>query len=357
MLRCTLLLAAALTVSAVAGDASTAAQAPNISKPKPAPPGPSSMRPLTPAAIDNSLLIGGDDINGRQRETRMGVPVMVNGRGPYHFVVDSGADTSVVGLRVARDLQLPLGTPAILNGMSDRSIVDRVKVNALSFGPSTIRDLEVPALRESDLGGDGMLGIDALVRQRVMIDFEKNLVKVEDTRIPVKHLPGEIVVTGRLARGQLILTRVYAAGVRLDAVIDTGSEVTIGNSALRAKLLRHKPKSISKAHMIDVTGKSVDVELAVIPELELGPVTLHDVPIAFADVPPFTVFGLDQEPSLLLGTDLLATFRRVSLDFHARKARFQLRHCGYQPFHMDLAAEPVTMMVFSNNDLDVCARI
>jgi hypothetical protein len=51
------------------------------------------------------------------------------------------------------------------------------------------------------------------------------------------------------------------------------------------------------------------------------------VPIAFADVPPFKMFGLSKEPSLLLGTDLLATFRRVSLDFRARKVRFQLKRC------------------------------
>ena len=31
-----------------------------------------------------------------------------------------------------------------------------------------------------------------------------------------------------------------------------------------------------------------------IGELQLGPVTLRDVPIAFADVPPFKVFGLSK---------------------------------------------------------------
>ena len=44
--------------------------------------------------------------------TRLTVEVSINGRGPYRFLVDSGADSSVVGLRIARDLQLPLGTPA-----------------------------------------------------------------------------------------------------------------------------------------------------------------------------------------------------------------------------------------------------
>src|SRR3954465_14597057 len=297
-----------------------------IGKPRPAPPGPSTMPPLRPAVIDNTLAIGGDDINAKKVESRMTVEVQVNGRGPYHFVVDSGADTSAVGLRIARDLELPLGTPVVLNNMTDRNIVDRGKVAELSVGPSATRDLQLPALREQDLGGAGMIGIDALRRQRLMLDFEKRLIKVEDASKPVKILPGDIVVTARLQRGQLILTEVKVGGLSLDAAADTGSEITIGNTALRDKLIRRHAK-LEKVSVIGVTGKALDMQIGHIPELRLGSVTLTDVPMAFADVPPFEVFGLSDHPALLLGTDLLENFRRISLDFRARKVRFQLRRC------------------------------
>ena len=79
------------------------------------------------------------------------VDVRVNGRGPYRFVVDSGADTSVVGLRIARDLQLPLGTPAILNGMTARSIVDRVMVDQLTLGAEHRQQPRASRLREATL--------------------------------------------------------------------------------------------------------------------------------------------------------------------------------------------------------------
>jgi hypothetical protein len=68
------------------------------------------MPPLPPAVIDDTLAVEGDEIDAREVETRLSVEVRVNGRGPYQFIVDSGADTSVVGLRIARELQLPLGT-------------------------------------------------------------------------------------------------------------------------------------------------------------------------------------------------------------------------------------------------------
>jgi predicted aspartyl protease len=352
--RSTLALALALAGSALAGAAEPVPEPPKIGKPRPAPPGPATLPPLPPAIIDETLAIGGDDVEARKVETRLSVEVRVNGQGPYQFVVDSGADTSVVGLRIARDLRLPLGTPVTLDNMTDRNVVDRVRVDSLTVGPTVVRSLQLPALREADLGGAGMIGIDALARQRLMLDFEKRLIRVEDASKPVRPLPGDIVVTARLQRGQLILTQVRAGRLALDAVIDTGSQITIGNSALREKLVRsrlNKPKTVTAT---GVTGTSVNLELAVIGELRLGPVVLRNVPMAFADVPPFEAFGLVDRPALLLGTDLLETFRRVSLDFRARKVRFQLRRCR-QGVAISTAPNASLTRLSSTSD-QACAR-
>jgi hypothetical protein len=348
----TLLLA--MSAGGIRGDFA-AAQAPKIGKPRPAPPTPPNVPPLPPAHFDPTLAIGGEEVKARKVETRLTVPVRVNGRGPYNFIVDSGADTSVVGLRIARGLELPLGTPAILNGMTSRNIVDRVKVDQMTIGTTTIRDLQLPALREADLGGDGMIGIDALTQQRLMMDFEKRLIKVEDARIPVRSYPGEIVVTAKRRRGQLILTHVRAAGLPLDAVIDTGTQITIGNLALRDKLIRRNRDKFVTIPVTGVTGVTMNLQLAKIGELRLGPVVLYDVPMAFADVPPFKLFGLSREPALLLGTDLLESFRRVSLDFKARKVRFQLRRCQPQGIVISTAPENFTRIA-STGTPDVCGR-
>jgi len=324
MARIALLLAAALLLAG----STASADPPKIGKPRPAPATPPDIPPLPPAYFDPNLAVGGNDVKAHQNDdTRLSVDVHVNGRGPYRFVVDSGADTSVIGIHVARDLQLPLGTPVVLNGMTNRNIVDRVKVAGLTVGSTTIPNLELPALREVDLGGDGMIGIDALVQQRLMLDFERHVIKVEDARIPEPHYADEIVIVARRQRGQLILTHIKAAGFELDAIIDTGSEITIGNLALRDQLIRGNRDKFLTVPVIGVTGSVAKLQVARIGELQLGPVTLNDVPMAFADVPPFAMFGLAHEPALLLGTDILDNFRRISLDFRSRKVRFQLRHC------------------------------
>jgi predicted aspartyl protease len=329
--------------------------APPVHKPVHVPP--TKMPLLPPALIDEDLEIGGEDIGGRKVSTRMTVEVQVNGRGPFRFVVDSGADSSVVGYRIARALDLPAGTPVVLNGMTASSRVDRVLVDELGLGPTTIRNLELPVLQERDFGGEGMIGIDALVQQRLMLDFEKRVIKVEDAHKAAQRLDGEIVVTARRRRGQLILTQARANGKQVSAVIDTGSELTIGNLALRDQLLRRYRDKFTTVAVTGVTGVTVDLQMANVAELRLGPVIMQNVPIAFAEVPPFAVFGLSDQPALLLGTDLMETFRRVSLDFRARKVRFQLRRCRARGFMVNTSTlAPTSRLTLAENSESACRR-
>jgi hypothetical protein len=349
-------LALALSTCALAGMSVSAAQAPRIGKPRPPPPGPAPVMPLPPAQFDDKLAIGGQDLNARLIDTRLGVSVLINGRGPYRFIVDSGADTSVVGARLAESLQLPLSSPAILNGMTARNEVDRVTVDQLTLGPVTTRNLELPALREAHVGGDGLIGIDALAQQRLMMDFETRTVRVEDASVPERFLPGSIVITAKRQRGQLILAHVRAGSVSLDAVIDTGSDLTIGNMALRDKLFRKHPDRFKRIVAVGVTGVPIEMAMSYVDELQLGRVILRDVPIAFANLPPFDVFGLSKEPALLLGTDILENFRRVSLDFKSRKVRFQLRKCAPDHFYTiaTLNERPATLL--PDKSSEACIR-
>ncbi len=318
----------------LSGAASAAAQAGPREQPEAAA---TAMPALSTAEIDETLAIGGEEIDARKLRSRMTVEVMVNQTGPHRFVVDSGADTSVVGQRIASALRLPAGRPVMLNSMTSSSVVDRVLVDQLQLGPTVIRDLQLPVLKEINIGAAGMIGLDALIEQRLMLDFEKRIITIDDASSPMPKFDGEIVVIARLSRGQLILTEVTANKLQVDAVIDTGSEITIGNIALREQLMRKRPDEFSTVEMTGVTGVKAYLELARITEMRVGPIVLRNVVIAFADVPPFAVFGLSDEPALLLGTDLMEHFRKVSLDFDARRVRFQLKKCERSTFTIRIA--------------------
>jgi len=137
--------------------------------------------------------------------------------------------------------------------------------------------------------------------------------------------PDEVVITARRRKGQLILTQARTGNTQIAAVIDTGTEVTVGNSALRAKLLRRNRTPVMTTTLISVTGDQIPADLLPVPEIHIGDLVMHNVLIAFSDVPPFKLFGLEHEPAILLGSDILNSFRKVSLDFRRRKVRFTIR--------------------------------
>jgi predicted aspartyl protease len=256
----------------------------------------------------------------------MQVGVMVDGKGPFRFFVDSGADRSVIGFALAERLGLPAGPDVLLHSTGSAQKTHTVHIDTLQVGTSRIHDIAAPALPERFLGGDGMLGIDALIDQRLTIDFDKKNVVVQDTHArDTAAGPDEVVIVARRRKGQLILTQAYAARTRIAAVIDTGTEITVGNSALRAKLMRSNRAPVMTTTLISVTGDEVPADLLPVPEIRIGDLTLHNVLIAFSDMPPFKLFGLENEPAILLGSDILSSFRKVSLDFRRRKVRFTLR--------------------------------
>lgn len=282
------------------------------------------------ATIDDTLEIDGESLAARLARTRMSVGVRLDGRGPYQFTVDSGADRTVIGAALAQALALPAGNDVTLHSTTGTSQVGTVRIGELGLGSSRIADIAAPALPERFLGAQGLLGIDALADQRLLLDFDARTITVQDSRRPAVANGDEIVVTARRRNGQLIITQASAAHVPIYAIIDSGSEVTMGNSALRDRIFaRRRPPPVIPVEITSVTGGKAIADMIVLPEMTIGGISLADVPIAFLDSPPFALFGLAKEPAILLGTDLLRSFSRVALDFRARKVRFRLRRQAF----------------------------
>ena len=283
---------------------------------------------IPPATIDDTLEIDGESIRARAIRTRMSVEVHVNDSGPYRFFVDSGADRSVIGSGLAERLQLPGEEPLTLHSTAGVSKVGAVRIEKLRIGKSEIESIVAPALPERFLAAQGLIGIDALADQRLMMDFEDKRITIQDSRRAERASSNgeEIVVTARRRKGQLIITQAAALKVGIHAVIDSGAEATLGNMALRDQIFAGRtPPTPVPVTLISVTGQALTADLIVIPSLRIGGIYMRNVPVAFVDAPPFALFGLADRPALLLGTDLLKTFRRVSLDFRSRKVRFALR--------------------------------
>ena len=120
----------------------------------------------------------------------------------------------------------------------------------------------------------------------------------------------------------MIVTIANPKGVQLTVVLDTGSEMTMGNAALRRKLeARRRLGPPELVEMVSVTGQKLIGEAFHMKQVEIGDVILKDLVILFSTAPIFRSLELEDKPAVLLGMNAMRAFDKVSIDF----ARKQLR--------------------------------
>lgn len=256
-------------------------------------------------------------------QTRLTLAVTVGGRGPYRFIVDTGAERSVISSALAGALALQPGATQRIVTMAGRAAVPTALIPRLQLSAArSVRDVRAPVLAAADIGADGMLGIDALRAQHVVFDFRGGSMTIAAPER--RHSdPDEIVVTARTRRGRLVLGEGRVERLRADVVLDTGAEITIGNEALRRALAaRRRLPPVMQGEIVTITGQRLKVDLIAVRALAVGTLTFKNMPIAFLDSAAFTELGLGERPALLLGMDALKLFDRVSVDFGARVVRF-----------------------------------
>ena len=255
--------------------------------------------------------------------TRMTVPVEIGAHGPYNFVVDTGAERTVVSRELASALALGPGQVATVHSMTEVSQIPTVIVQGLRVGQRTMDDIQAPALARINIGAAGMLGVDTLQTQRVIFDFEHHQMTIMPSRRADPHWPeGTIVVTARSRFGRLMLIDASIDRQRVYVIVDTGSEISVGNMALRRALeQRHRLGPTAPITMISVTGGRITAEYSIARQMRIGDADLNYLPIAFADVHPFRQLQLLDRPAVLLGMDALRLFHRVSVDFANRRVR------------------------------------
>ena len=275
---------------------------------------------------------GEDLATGLDLAMRMTVPVMINGKGPFQFVVDTGASRTVISEELAKQLALPSAGTARLHAMGGSANVRMVRINTVQVSTNTKKGVEAAALPRRYVGADGLLGIDSMKGQRIVMDFVAHTMRVEPSSTPEEAVPPEadlIIVTARTRLGQLVMVDADANGQKIWVVVDTGAQNTVANSKLRALLVKRIPETeIRPINMVDVLGHNTPADYTIVSKLRIGGVSMGNAAIAFADAHPFKLFGLSNKPSMLMGVESLRSFRRVSVDFSTRTVKFLLPEDG-----------------------------
>jgi len=117
------------------------------------------------------------------------VPVHINKRGPYQFVLDTGATLTCVDEALAERLELPqpvgmLGYGATLGetGTIGLHRIDTLNVGDASASRLTACSLDLQRMEQVGLKADGLLGLNFLKAFKVTLDFERRLLTLTPSK-------------------------------------------------------------------------------------------------------------------------------------------------------------------------------
>lgn len=268
---------------------------------------------------------------------RMTVETRVDAHGPYRFVVDTGANRSVLASEIAEAHGLRPQGETLVYGIAGVTPSSWVWVEQLTIGGVVSRRVRMPILPRRFLGADGLIGVDVLAGRRATMDFGQEQFSVatsgqalstRERASPPVNRPsrGVVVVPARHRFGQLTIVDAEMGGVGLTAFLDSGAEITVGNRAL-LHAVRRRPGLLGPAllqlELISATGQRITGELATAPPLRLGGLHLANLSCVFADLHTFEIWQLVDRPALLIGVDVMRHFSAIELDFGKRNVTFR----------------------------------
>lgn len=251
---------------------------------------------------------------------RIMAPVMINGRGPFRLLVDTGANSSMISTRLADELGIAYGSAAtvMLNGVTGSALMPTAEIERLQSGALVLKNQQVVILTsEMTASADGILGMAGLRDRLLIVDFKRGRVSIKRSQRDDSDLirvPAE-----RMASG-LLVARANVDGIAALAIIDTGAASTLGNRALQQAL--SKEGRVLTVPVLGATAHVAIGDMTAIKNIAVGDANISNVRITFGDFHVFGKWDLLERPALILGMDVIGTVDLMMIDFRRLEIAF-----------------------------------
>ena len=252
------------------------------------------------------------------------IDVKVNGKGPFRFVVDSGAGFVVISEEISRKLKIrPVAAGGTSRGVSGTGrfnivygVIDRLDIGDLTVEsiPTYIRKVQDPG----KLHIDGYVGLSVLSNFKISVDYEHRTfeVRAKDTITP-PATDQDVVVPYRMTNGGMMSVPVdIGKEVPLNFIVDTGASSTVVSRRAYEKFnLETKQHKGVGVRVVGAGGITENVPVVVLDRLQIvGSQSMQDYVRAIVlDLDPINeTAGFEQGG--IIGSDVLRLFR-VEFDF------------------------------------------
>ena len=287
----------------------------------------------TPSHACDPLAPGASSVTGATGKDTAGRAVAlidINGEGPFRFILDTGANRSVLSQALATRLGLSQSGVGVVHSVDSAELAVLVNVESLSFGTLRLSGGETPVLDSPMLDGEhGLLGVDGMAGRLLHVDFTKNCVEIYEDAAPIST-KGWLSVPARVRFGSLLMVQGEIMGVRVNVLIDTGSDISLANEHFREALLTVGARSIEyrNGHAFTAGRPIVLARRVWTPRLFLGRTVVENVNAYIGDFHIFDLWGLQDEPTLLIGMDVLARAREMAIDYENGVVHFRKQPRG-----------------------------
>ncbi|MBX3511348.1 MAG: aspartyl protease family protein [Hyphomonadaceae bacterium] len=261
---------------------------------------------------------------------RMVAPVMVNGQGPFRFVVDTGANRSVLSQGLADRLGLtPFGQGEV-HTVHGETTAPLVRIESLSYGQVILPAEPMPVLSGPVFAGEqGLLGVDGMRGRRLRLDFDRSCIEIRPASRSRFAGEGWTRLRGELRFGHLVVIPGRIGTVNLNVLVDTGSDRSLANVALRDALRQANPhwaRDVEGAVRAYSAGHAVLLDEAMaLPRLQLQDMQIRNLVTFVGDFHIFTLWGMQNEPTMLIGMDVISRAREIVIDYDRATVDFRVR--------------------------------
>ena len=248
------------------------------------------------------------------------LPVKVNGQGPFEFILDTGAGTSLLSPEVAKQLKVKVVSSKEGHSAGGKVAVSLAKVDSLAVGDAKLDDVDVGIVDLSHVGKtigakiDGDLGHNFLKHFRVTINYRDCEIRFEDPkRVESFGRSAKTEVPIRLASPAkpLLLVDVHANGRGpFQFAIDTGTSTT----AITPELAKQLGVLSSPIGVGTTAGAGVDVTAGTLKSFQVGGAKIDNMTVVVADFFTMLSNAIGVKLDGIVGYNFLRNFH-VAIDY------------------------------------------